>query len=114
MSDRENELKEITHSARYVRYIDFHERNYFNIEDELMKLFCLMLIQTHYENNQQEYLSKKYVLEKISRLNTRLRISLDERGKVIFDILTKENNPRLYLLSEKEIINFYKNNGSNV
>lgn len=95
---------------RYVRYIDFQERNYFNIEDELMKLFSLILTQNHYETNQQEYLSKKYVLEKIGRLNRRLRISLDEQGKSIFDILTKENDSRLYLLSEEEILNFYKNN----
>lgn len=99
---------------KYARYIDFQERNYFNIEDELMKLFSLMITQTHYENNQHEYLSKKYVLEKIGRLNRRCRISLDERGKAIFDILTKENNHKLYLLNESEILNFYKKKDFNV
>jgi hypothetical protein len=50
----------------FARYIDFYERNYFNIEDELMKLFSLMITQTHFEQANQEFLSKQYILERLA------------------------------------------------
>lgn len=83
-------------------------RYYFNLEDEVIKLHVLVLTcETNKKDEHGEYLSRDYLLEKIGRLNRRIPISLDERGKEIFDMIIEDYRPGLFSMSYKELLEFF-------
>lgn len=85
------------------------DRKYFNTEDELVKLFCLvMTCNASKKDEHGEYISRDYLLEKIGRLNQRISISLDAKGQAIFELLAEDYRPGLFNFTYEEIIDFFK------
>ena len=84
-------------------------RKYFNVEDELVKLFCLVLTCNASKQDEfGEYICRDYLLEKIGGLNQRIPISLDTKAKEIFELLIEDYRPGLFNFKYEEIISFFQ------
>jgi hypothetical protein len=84
------------------------ERCYFNLEDEVMKLYALILTCSASKKDEYgEYLSRDYLLEKVGRLNQRIPISLDPKAKEIFDMMIDDYRKGLFSMNYEEIKEFY-------
>lgn len=83
-------------------------RYYFNLEDEVVKLFVLVLTcDSNKKDENGDYLSREYLLSKIGRLNKRIPISLDVRGKEIFDMIIDDYVPRLFDMNYSQILEHF-------
>ena len=67
--------------------------NCFNsVEDEVLKLFCLVNVAANKKIDGEEYFSKEYMKEKIARILNRIPIILDSEAKNLFCILKKKGD----------------------
>lgn len=89
-------------------------RYYFNLEDEVIKLHVLVLTcDTNKKDEHGEYISRSYLLEKIGRLNRRIPLTLDPRGKEIFDMIIDDYRPGLFSMTYSEILEFFSGSSFN-
>lgn len=65
-----------------------------SVEDELLKLYCLVnCCSVHHRINDQDLVSKDYMKEKIGRIMSQKPIILDSTAKVMF-VAIKLGQPR--------------------